>query len=417
MGEDDMAATMRHPLARLVAVCDVDTRRAAAARDRATRMYQEQGESNVQIRTYSDYREILANPEIDAVIVSTPDHWHALPAIEAAIARKHLYVQKPLTYGINEAIALRDIVRSRRVILQTGSQQRSERPYAAFRIATEMVRNGRIGKIQTVRIGVGLDRVSGRQPAVQPVPTNLDYERWLGPAPEQPYMEGRVHPQNSISGRPGWITTEDFGLGMITNWGAHHIDIAQWGVGMELSGPTDITAQAEFMTNDVWTVHRTYHVEMLYPNGVQFILDNTFENGIRFEGTEGWVFCARGAVRVTASDPTANDPVDARGPLRASNPKILEPLEGNAKRWQPSQNHYFNWIDSVVENRQPIAPVEEAARSVTACAAAWIGMKLQRKVTWDPVKENFGRDAEANALCERKARKPEYDFRVALRKA
>jgi predicted dehydrogenase len=238
----------------------------------------------VQIRTYSDYREILANPEIDAVIVSTPDHWHALPAIEAAIARKHLYVQKPLTYGINEAIALRDIVRSRRVILQTGSQQRSERPYAAFRIATEMVRNGRIGKIQTVRIGVGLDRVSGRQPAVQPVPTNLDYERWLGPAPEQPYMEGRVHPQNSISGRPGWITTEDFGLGMITNWGAHHIDIAQWGVGMELSGPTDITAQAEFMTNDVWTVHRTYHVEMLYPNGVQFILDNTFENGIRFEG-------------------------------------------------------------------------------------------------------------------------------------
>src|SRR6185436_973250 len=158
-------------------------------------------------------------------------------------------------------------VRAKKVILQTGSQQRSEKPWKSFRIAAEAVRNGRIGKLKTIQIGVGLDKTSGKKPAPEPVPANLDYERWLGPAPEQPYMEGHVHSQKEL-GRPGWITTEDFGLGMITNWGAHHMDIAQWGMGMELSGPTTIDASASFMTGDVWTVHHTYHVEMRYENGV-----------------------------------------------------------------------------------------------------------------------------------------------------
>src|SRR6185369_9029042 len=157
-------------------------------------------------------------------------------------------------------IALRTTVQAKDVILQTGSQQRSESPYGAFRAASEAVRNGRIGKLATIKIGIGLDKPSGKAPAPMAVPENLDYQRWLGPAPKQPYMEGRVHPQTGL-GRPGWITTEDFGLGMITNWGAHHIDIAQWAMGMELSGPTTIEATAQFMKDDVWTVHRGYHVE------------------------------------------------------------------------------------------------------------------------------------------------------------
>ena len=181
----------------------------------------------------------------------------------------------------------------------------------SFRTASEAVRNGRIGTLKTIKIGIGLDQPSGKAPAPMPVPENLDYDHWLGVAPEQPYMEGRVHPQDSFSGRPGWITTEDFGLGMITNWGAHHIDIAHWAMGQELGGPSEVEAHADFMKNDVWTVHHTYHVEMKYPHDVQVILDNKFENGLLFEGSEGWVFCARGAERVTASDP--NVPRFGRG--------------------------------------------------------------------------------------------------------
>jgi predicted dehydrogenase len=313
---------------------------------------------------------------------------------------------------------LRTVVRAKKVILQTGSQQRSERPFAAFRPATEAVRNGRIGKLATIKIGIGLDKVKGQPPAVMPVPSNLDYERWLGPAPEQPYMEGRVHPQDSLDGRPGWITTEDFGLGMITNWGAHHMDIAQWAMGMELSGPTAIEAKAEFMTNDVWTVHSTYHVELMYPNGMQVILDDKFENGLRFEGSEGWVFCSRGAVRVTSSDGNATVPEDvSKGPLRASDAKILSPLDSGAKRWPASSNHYLNWLESIVANRDPIAPVDQAARSLQACAVAWIGMKLKRKLTWDPTKESFVGDAEANTMRGRKPRKSEYDLEAIMKKA
>ena len=198
-------------------------------------------------------------------------------------------MQKPVTYNIAEAIGLRRAVEAKKIILQTGSQQRSERPWKSFRAASEAVRNGRIGQLKTIKIGVGLDKPSGHAPAAMPVPANLDYEHWLGSAPEQPYMEGRVHLQGSknLNGRPGWITTEDFGLGMITNWGAHHVDISQWAMGQELGGPLTVDAHAEFMHNDVWTVHSTYHVEMQYPKNVQMILDNKCDNGIRFEGRRG----------------------------------------------------------------------------------------------------------------------------------
>ena len=416
MGRGDMTNAMAHSLARIVAVCDLDTVRLTAGKQLAEEYYRDKGDSKVSVKTYDDYRELLASRDIDAVVVSTPDHWHAQVAIEAALAGKHLYVQKPVTYNIAEAIALRTAVQAKKVILQTGSQQRSEHPWMTFRNASEAVRNGRIGQLKTIKIGVGIDKPSGIKPAPMPVPPNLNYERWLGAAPEQPYMEGRVHRQNSLSGRPGWITTEDFGLGMITNWGAHHIDIANWAMGQELGGPNTIEAKADFMTDDVWTVHQHYHVEMLYPGGVQVILDDKFENGLMFEGSEGWVFCRRGAERATASDPISPDKAEVKS-LRASDPKILFSLGAEAKRWPASPNHYLNWLESITTNHEPIAPIEQSARSLEACAAAWIGMKLGRKLIWDSASEKFANDNEANALRSRKPRKPEYDFRIPIKKA
>jgi len=405
MGRSDMGNTLAEPLARVVAVCDLDSKRLAAGRQMAGDYYANRGESVVNIKTFHDYHEVLASPDIDAVIISVPDHSHALVAIEAAIAGKHIYVQKPVTYDIVEAIALRKTVEAKKIILQTGSQQRSERPWRSFRAASEAVRNGRIGQLKTIKIGVGLDRPSGHPPAPMPVPPNLDFERWLGSAPEQPYMERRVHPQDSLDGRPGWITTEDFGLGMITNWGAHHVDIAQWAMGQELGGPQTIDARAKFMTNDVGTVHTSYHVEMLYPKGVRMVLDNKFENGIRFEGDDGWVFCAR------------SEDSEGKPSLRASDKKLLSPLDGNTVRWMPSKSHYGNWLEGIAANRQPIAPIQQSARSLEACAAAWIGMKLKRKLTWDASTEMFTGDDAANALRGRKARKPEYDFQLAMKRA
>jgi myo-inositol 2-dehydrogenase / D-chiro-inositol 1-dehydrogenase len=410
MGYSDTGNTMAESLARIVAVCDLDSKRLAAAKTRVESFYEESGEAKASVRAYHDYHDILASPEIDAVIITVPDHSHALIAIEAALAGKHIYVQKPVTYDILEAIGLRKAVEAKKIILQTGSQQRSEHPWKSFRAASEAVVNGRLGQLKTIKIGVGLDHPSGHPPAPMPVPKNLDFDRWLGSAPQQPYMELRVHPQDSVFGRPGWMTTEDFGLGMITNWGAHHLDIAQWAMGQQLGGPLTVEAEAQFMTHDVWTVHTTYHVEMEYPKNVKVILDNNFENGLRFEGDEGWIFCSR------SGDSEAADKA-ARLPLRASDPKLLAPLTGDVIRWMPSRTHHGNWLESIVANRQPVAPIEQSSRSLEACATAWIAMKLKRKLSWDAKTESFPHDDAANALRGRKARSPKYDFARILKKA
>ncbi len=416
MGRGDLQAILKVPLARVVAVCDLDTTRLAAAKQLAEEFYRKQGEANVAVRACRDHRELLALPEIDAVVVSTPDHTHAIVAIEAAIAGKHLYVQKPITYDVSEAIALRKAVLAKGVVLQTGSQQRSDEPWSAFRIAAAAVRNGRIGRLRSIRIGLGVDVPSGRKPAPMEVPPNLDYERWLGAAPEQPYMEGRVHPQGTLEGRPGWITTEAFGLGMITNWGAHHVDIAQWAMGEELGGPLTAEGRADFMTDDVWTVHRGYHVELTYRDEVRVVIDDGFAVGLEFEGDEGTLFCARGEATATASDPNAPSAAVSRA-LRASDAKILEPLGERAIVLPPSRNHYVNWIECIRDRREPVAPIAQSARSLTACYIAWLSMKLGRKLRWDPTKERFLDDEEANARLGRRARRDDYDVALAMKKA
>lgn len=419
MGRTDMGAVLALPLARVVAVCDLDSNRLDAGRTLAEDSYLKRGESGVAVRAFRDHRELLAQDDVDAVVVSTPDHGHARVAVDAALAGKHLYVQKPLTYDVAEAIALRRVVRATGVVLQTGSQQRSEEPWPAFRIAAEAVRNGRIGRVKTVRIGLGTDAPSGRKPAPMRVPPNLDYERWLGPAPEQPYMEGRVHPEDSLDGRPGWITTECFGLGMITNWGSHHVDVAQWALGHELGGPLAVEARAEFMRDDLWTVHRTYHVELEYPGDVRVVLDDQFEVGLQFDGDEGSLFCTRGPATVTASDPNA-PPAPSSAPdgaLRASDLKLLTPLAGGATRLPPSRNHYQNWLEAILDGRDPVAPIDQAVRSLETCYLSWVAMKLGRKLRWDPARERFLDDDAANALLSRTPRSPEHDLGLVLEEA
>jgi predicted dehydrogenase len=424
MGMEDLRGTIKHDLCRVVAVCDLDTKRLEAARADVEQFYKAKGESAVDVKTYRDYHEVLARKDIDAVIVTPPDHWHAIVAVEAVLAGKDLHVQKPLTYDIAESIALRTAVRAKKRILQTGSQQRSSKPWNTFRVASEAVRNGRIGKVKTIRVGIGQDRPKGKAPQPETVPPTFDYETWLGPAPQQPYMEDRVHPQAAFNpkggyGRPGWITTEDFGLGMITNWGAHHIDIAQWGIGMELGGPASVEGHATFMQNDVWTVHHTYHVEMVYADGTVLIMDQSFPNGIRWEGTDGWVFCARGAEQVTSSDPNATEAKSPRQKaLDASNPAILTaPYKAGDKRWPASSDHYLNWLESVAKRQDPIAPVDQAAKSLQTCAIAWIAMKLGRKLAWDAAKERFTSDADAQKMCARVPRSEKYDLARIMKKA
>jgi predicted dehydrogenase len=419
MGRVDMGELLAQPLARVVAVCDVDSRRLGAGRALAEDFYRERGEAGVAVRAFHDHRELLARDDVDAVVVSTPDHGHARVAVDAALAGKHLYVQKPVTYDVAEAIALRRVVRATGVVLQTGSQQRSAQPWPAFRIAAEAVRNGRIGRVESVRIGLGTDAPSGRRPAPMAVPANLDYGRWLGPAPEQPYMEGRVHPQGSLDGRPGWITTECFGLGMITNWGSHHVDIAQWALGHELGGPLAVEARAEFMGDDLWTVHRTYHVELEYAGGVRVVLDDQFEVGLRFDGDEGSLFCTRGSATATSSDPNA-PPAPSSAPddaLRASDPRLLAPLPDGATRLPPSRNHYQDWLEAIRDGRDPVAPIDQAARSLETCYVSWVAMKLGRKLRWDPARERFLDDDAANAMLSRTPRSAEHDLDLVLEKA
>ena len=415
MGTSDMTETMQYTdLCRFVAVCDLDSRRANTAHKTLVKHYVSSGQSNIDIKIYEDYREVLARKDIDAVLVCVPDHWHAQVAIEAALAGKHIYVQKPVTYSVAEAIALRKTVQATKIILQTGSQQRSEWPFKSFRPATEAVRNGRLGKVKTVKIGIGLDAPKGRPAKAMPVPKTFNYEKWLGPVEAMEFDEDRVHPQHGI-GRPGWITTEKFGLGMITNWGAHHVDQMLWALGLELSGPKTIEAQANFMKNDVWTVHSNYHVEMTMPTGTQVILDDKFENGLLFEGTEGSIFCSRGHERVTASDPNADTGPDRS--LRASKSSLLSALPSDAVRWMPSKNHHLNWLESIKANRDPIAPISQSSRARDTCAASWISMKLGRKLNWDAAAERFVGDDEANSYLSRKARSDEYDINVILKNA
>lgn len=419
----DMTAIARYSGARIRAVCDLDKNRAAAGPAAVRSNYEKASSFNGglkgdwDIKVYYDYKELLANKDIDAVHISLPDHQHAIVGVHAVNAGKDVYLQKPASLTIEEGRILSNVVQRSGRILQMGSQQRSIDPWPQFKKVCELVRNGRIGQLKTVEVGLPGDPGGGSKMQMS-TPSNLDYDAWLGATPDIFYTEDRVHAQDAsikgIASRPGWLRCEQFGAGMITGWGAHHIDTAHWGMNTELTGPIEIWGTAKFPTDDpdykgLWDVHGIFRTEALYADGVQMIVSNELPNGVKFIGTEGWLWAARGNYKVTDTDPVA----DSTGvkPIDASNPKMLQSVIGpNEIHLYESSEQHANWLDCIKTRKQPSAPIEVGHRSCSACLLHHIAMKLKRRIHWDPVKETFtNNDKEAIAMLSRPRRK-KYDF-------
>lgn len=399
----DLGETMKNDGCRIVAVADVDLNRAKDGKKWIEDKYnQKSGEKNsLNVKAYQDYREMLQDKSIDAVIISTPDHWHAQAAMEAAIAGKDIYLQKPASLTIAEGRAMSDTVRGQKRILQIGSQQRASNPWPQFKQVCELVRNGRIGTLNHVEVGLGTDPGCGDEPKM-PVPTNLDFDMWLGSTPLVDYTEKGVHPQKGY-GRPGWLRIENYGAGMITGWGAHHIDTAHWGMGMEYSGPIEVEGEGEFPKSGLWNVHGKFTTHAKYANGVTMEISSRFKNGVKFIGSEGWLFVSRGSAKVTASDPSSGS--SNKSALDASNPKILHSKIGdNEIRLYHSPEMHENWLDCIRNRKEPVAPVEVGHRSCSACLLSSIAMKLPGKLHWDPKKEKFIGNVAANAMLSRTQR-------------
>ena len=401
----DLPETFKYDNARIMAVADVDRLRLESGKKMLEGWYAKKtGQANyIDIKIYEDFHQLINNKDIDAVIISTPDHWHAQPAIEAALAGKHIYLQKPTSLTIEEGRQMSDAVRKSGVVFQLGSQQRSANPWPQFKQACELVRNGRIGKLHTVNVGLPSDPAGGDTKEM-PIPQNLNYDMWLGSTPYVYYTGDRVHSQIDPNSRGGWLRCEQFGAGMITGWGVHHIDIAHWGMNTELTGPIEIEATAEFPKAGLWDVHGNYEVKSKYANGVTMIMNSNNPNGIKFEGSDGWIFVTRGNVGVTASDPTSGKVEKA---FNASNPKILEAKIGpNEIHLYNSPEQHGNWLDSILSKKPTISPAEVAHRSCSACLLAHAAMKTPGKLFWDPKKEVFIDNKEANKLLSRPQRFP-----------
>jgi predicted dehydrogenase len=384
---DDIPNFLRFDEVQMVAVCDVDSKRTKDAIAQVDGHYAKtKGIKEYKgCDGYGDFRELIARKDIDAVMICTPDHWHAIPGIAAAKAGKDIFIQKPLSLTIAEGRALSDAVHRTGRVLLVGSQQRSD---PNFRRACELVRNGRIGELKTVRVGLPGDPGCGEEPEM-PVPPNLNYDIWLGSTPVKPYTEKRVHPQKDYS-RPGWLRIQAYGAGMITGWGSHHLDTAQWGMGTEYTGPVTIEGKAQFPESGLWDVHGDFEITYTYSDGRKLICaDNKkHEQGVRFEGTEGWIHVKRWTVR---SEPAS----------------ILESKIGpDEVHLYKSEDHKRNFVECVRSRALTVAPVEVGHRSNTVCLLGSIAMNLGRKLTWDPDNERFKDDDEANGMISRHMRAP-----------
>ena len=397
----DLPSTWKFEKARIMAVCDLDRHRTEETKQLVEEYYTKKtGQANyIDVKMYDDYREMLLNKDIDAVMISTPDFWHAQPAMEAALAGKDIYLQKPTSLTIHEGRQLAEIIQKTGRILQVGTQQRSS---SQFRKAAELVRNGRIGKLHTVKIGLPGDPSGPPAPAM-PIPKGFNYDMWLGSTPEMPYTEIGVHPQVGYD-RPGWLRMEQFGAGMITGWGQHHYDSAAWGMDTEYTGPISVESVAEFPKSGLWNVHGDFMSKAEYANGITMYTSGGYQNGIRYEGTEGWIFVSRGDYAATPSDPTSK--VRAKA-IDASDPKILESVIGEKEiHLYNSADQHGNWLDCIESRKEPISPIEIGHRACSVCLITHVSMKIPRKLQWDPKKEHFVNDAEANTWLRRSQRAP-----------
>jgi len=376
----------------ILAVCDVDDKRRAAAKKRVEDTYGQQAPGTYAgCKDYKEFREILDRPDVDGVVIATPDHWHGLITAMAARAGKDVYCEKPMASTIGDGRAAANAVKRYGRVFQVGSQERST---GTTRYACELVRNGRLGKIHTIRTWLPTgDRHSGCT-GPEPVPEGLDYDRWLGPAPWAPYHHAR------LPGNFRWIM--DYSDGELTDRGAHTNDIALLGAGPLLVGPVEIEGHGTFMKDPLWDVPYVYHIEFTYANGMKIIVDSgdapgnaicnitKAHRGIKFEGSEGWVFVAVHG-----------------GALEADPPGLLKSVIGPGDiQLGRSPGHGQDWINAIKTRQPTMAPAEDGHRTASFCHLCLTACLLKRKLKWDLVSEKFIGDEDANRMILRPARAP-----------
>jgi predicted dehydrogenase len=394
-GFNDINSFLKDERVQIIAVCDVNRESAGywegkvGGREPARRLVETHYAKHKPSGTFRgcdacvDFREILGRKDIDAVEICTPDHWHAIPVIEACLARKDIYCQKPLSLTIAEGRAMSYAVGKHHVVFQTGSQQRSDH---RFRRAAELVRNGRIGDLKTVLVGQPAGRTDyakcGDRKKPEPVPAGFEYDRWLGPAPEAPYAPARCH----VNFR--WIY--DYSGGQVTDWGGHHPDCAQWGMGTEMTGPIEIrNAKGTFPPDPLWNTATEYSFEAVYDNGDSMIVSHKNKMGVTFVGSRGTIYVNRG--KLTADPKSILD-------------SKIGPTEIHLYK---SDDHFRNFIDCVISREPTAAPVEVAHRSITICHLGNIAMRLgHERLRWDPRTEQIIGDDEASKMLSRAYRDP-----------
>lgn len=407
MGPGNTEAFLSNNDCQIVAACDLDKNHLAAAVDKINGHYK-----NKDCKAYHDYREMMARKDIDAVMLAVPDHWHALTAIEAAKNGKDIYGEKPLARTIAEQQAIVRAVQKHKRIWQTGSWQRSQG--GRFRTAAQIVRNGMIGKVTRVEVGLPeghtdfahtepalIEKLSklpdkptdpakivpGTQAwdvAVSEAPPELDYEMWIGPSQMEPYIHARVH--------MNWRWNYNTGGGQLLDWIGHHCDIAHWGLGFDNTGPSEIEGQGEFPPpNAIWNTCKKYRIELKYPEDITMIIAGghpDIKSGTKWIGTNGWVWVNRG--EYDASDVNW----------------FTLPEESFKVQLYNSTEHRRNFLDCVKSRKPTITPVETAHHSAIPGHLSLISMLVGRKIRWDPVKEKILGDHEASKLLSRPYRKP-----------
>jgi predicted dehydrogenase len=369
-GTSIMNWAKKKPGVKFVAICDIDKRH---AKDAAKKIGKD-------CKEYHDFRELLSKEDLNAVTIGTVDHWHALTSIAAMKAGCDVYCEKPLSLTIDEGKAMVKAARKYDRVFQTGSQQRSDDRY---RLACELVRNGRIGKVHTVEARIGDNPIGGPFPT-STAPKELDWDFWKGPTADVPYVEKRCHYEFRW-----WY---EYSGGKLTDWGAHHNDIAQWGLGMDGSGPVNVTASGVKPSKEPnsYNCHPHFAVTYTYADGTHLITSSDGENGNRFIGDKGWIFVSR--ERIEASDPKL----------------IKEPLPKDATRLYVSNDHMGNFMDGIRTRKRCICDVEVGYRSVTVCHLAAISLRLGIPLDWDPSAEKFvgPRADKGNAMISREMRSP-----------
>jgi predicted dehydrogenase len=376
-----MGGFLKFPDTQVLAVCDVDTTRREAAKKAVEDYYAKQtpAGSYKGCSAYNDFRQVLARKDIDAVVIATPDHWHALISIAAANAGKDIYCEKPLCQSIHEARAMVNAVRANKRVFQTGSMQRSSRE---FRVACELVRNGVLGKISNVQVGVGGPGKPCDLPA-EPAEPGLDWNLWLGPAPMRPY-NSILSPRGVHDHFPRWREYREYGGGMVTDWGAHHFDIAQWGLGMDASGPVEITPPADWQTAQKGARIR-------YANGVE--VEHISENGVTFHGSAGELYVNRGKFALKLGGTQKAKFIDNK----ADKPALSQQLDAVEKEFLTlprvtlyrSTDHKADFLSCMRSRKRPLADVEVGARTVSVCHLVNFAYYHGQKLKWDPAREQF----------------------------